>query len=66
MFWVFDQEARGSLASQPGMESIPPALEGDVLITGLPGKSLLEPFLKGNISWGPSELAYFYCNKTAT
>ena len=65
MFWVFDCEACGILASQPGIESIPPALEGEVLTTGLPGKPLFESILKGNISWGPSELAYFHCNKTA-
>ena len=50
MFSVFDCEACGILASQPGIESIPPALEGEVLTTGLPGKPLLEPILKGNIS----------------
>ena len=50
MFWVFDCEACGILASQPGIESIPPALEGEVLTTGLPGKPLFESILKGNIS----------------
>ena len=28
------------LTSQPGIEPLPPALEGEVLTTGLPGKSL--------------------------
>ena len=31
--------ACGILVLQPGMELVPPALEGRVLITGLPGKS---------------------------
>ena len=38
--YIFDQEACGILASQPGMEPTPPALEGKLLTTGLPGKSL--------------------------
>ena len=33
------REACGILASQPGMEPKPPALEGKLLTTGLPGKS---------------------------
>ena len=28
------------LSSQPGIEPVPPALEGEVLTTGPPGKSL--------------------------
>ena len=39
MFWFFSQEACGILAPQPGIELAPPALEGKVLIIGLPGKS---------------------------
>ena len=39
MFWFFGQEACGILAPQPGIKSAPPALEGKVLTTGLPGKS---------------------------
>ena len=35
-----DQEACGILATQPGMESTPLALEGKLLTTGLPGTSL--------------------------
>ena len=39
MSWFFGCEAYGILASQPGIKPIPPALEGKVLTTGLPGKS---------------------------
>ena len=39
MFWFFGHEACGILATQPGIEPTPPALEGEVLTTGLPGKS---------------------------
>ena len=39
MFWFFVREACGILAPRPGVEPAPPALEGEVLITGLPGKS---------------------------
>ena len=40
MFWFFGREACGILAPWPGIEPTPPALEGKVLTTGLPGKSL--------------------------
>ena len=36
-FWFPGHEACGMLAPQPGIEPIPPALEGEVLTTGLPG-----------------------------
>ena len=39
MFWFFGREARGILAPRPGIEPTSPALEGEVLTTGLPGKS---------------------------
>ena len=35
-FWVC--EACGILTPRPGIEPAPPALEGEVLTTGLPGK----------------------------
>ena len=38
MFWFFGYETLGILACQPGMEPAPPALEGEVLTTGPPGK----------------------------
>ena len=40
MFWVFGLEACGILAPRPGIEPSPPALEGEVLTTVPPGKSL--------------------------
>ena len=40
MFLFLGHEACGILA-QPGFEPTPPALEHEVLTTGLPGKSLL-------------------------
>ena len=39
MFCVFGHEACGILVTQPGMEPVLPVLEGEVLTTGLPGKS---------------------------
>ena len=39
VFWFFGREACGILAPQSGVEPAPPALEGEVLTTGLPGKS---------------------------
>ena len=43
MFWVFffffGHKAPGILAPGPGIEPATPALEGEVLTTGLPGKS---------------------------
>ena len=40
MFWFFSHEACGVLAPRPGVEPTRPALEGEVLTTGPPGKSL--------------------------
>ena len=40
MFWLFDCQACGILAHCPGIKPTPPALEGEVLTTELPGKSL--------------------------
>ena len=40
MFWFISQKASGILASWPGIEPIPHALEGEVSTTRLPGKSL--------------------------
>ena len=41
MFWLFSgQEACAIVARQPGIEPVPPAVEGEVLTTGPPGKSL--------------------------
>ena len=40
MFWFFGCKACRILAPQSGIEPAPPALEGEVLTTGRPGKSL--------------------------
>ena len=40
MCWLFGPEACGIPATGPGIEPAPPALEGEVLTTGPPGKSL--------------------------
>ena len=39
MFWFFDHEACGILASQPGMEPTSPALDSEVSTTEVLGKS---------------------------
>ena len=39
MFWLVGCKACGILAPRPGIEPSPPALEGEVLTTGPPGKS---------------------------
>ena len=38
MFRIFGHEACEILAPQPGIKPTPPALEGEVLTTGLRGK----------------------------
>ena len=45
MFWFFGHKACGILAPWPGIKPTPPALEGEVLTTGPPGKSLWFWFL---------------------
>ena len=41
MFWLYGQEARRILSPlQPGLKPTSPALEGKILTTGPPGKSL--------------------------
>ena len=39
MFGILGQEAYRILAPRPGIEPTPLALEGEILTTGLPGKS---------------------------
>ena len=39
MFWFFGCKAYRILFLQPGIEPTSPALEGEILFTGLPGKS---------------------------
>ena len=40
MFWIFGLEAYGISVYWPGIKPTPPALEGEVLTTALPEKSL--------------------------
>ena len=47
MFCFFGCEACGILPSQPGIKPAPPALQGEVLTTGPPEKSLIPVFLPG-------------------
>ena len=52
MFWFFGREAYGILAPRPGIEPTPPALEGEVLTTGPPGKSPSYKFLnQAPVTW---------------
>ena len=54
MFYVFGSETYGILAVWPGIELVPPELEGE-LTTGLPGKTL--PSLIWNFIGSDSGLA---------
>ena len=56
MFWFFGCEACGILAPRPGIEPAPPALEGEVLTTGPPGKSRLLSILNRKNTWSCIEL----------
>ena len=40
MFWVFGYKTCGISATQPETEPTPPALKGEVITIGPPGKSL--------------------------
>ena len=40
VLFFFAHEACGIFAPRPGTKPTPPALEGEVLVTGPPGKSL--------------------------
>ena len=50
MCWFFGHEACGILAPWPGNELAPPALEGEVLTTGWPGKSQYRLFQYRNFA----------------
>ena len=64
MFWFFGREACEILALWPGVEPTALALEGEVLTTGLPGRSLLLLLCHANstalaalsVAIGPSQL----------
>ena len=45
MSWFFGHKACGILALQPAIELASAALEGEVLTTGLPGKSHTDAWL---------------------
>ena len=68
MLWYFGHQAYRILAPQLGIEPTPPALEGEVLITGPPGKSLhmafycpiIAPFIPPLFLHGPSPLPSFH------
>ena len=51
MFWFFGHEACGILDPWPGMEPALPELEGKVLTTGPPGKSLSSLVLIEHFMW---------------
>ena len=51
-FWFFGCKVCGILAPRPGIEPTAPALAGEVLTTGPPGKSLQTFMMKGNIFTG--------------
>ena len=46
MFWFFGCEACGILIPWPGIEPVPPALEGEVLTTGSQGSPSLISYYK--------------------
>ena len=54
MLRFFDSQAYGVLAPQPGIKPSPPALEGEVLTTGPPGKSPRLTFLIKEIIYNDS------------
>ena len=53
-------QACGILALQAGIKPIPPPLEGEVLTTGQPGKSL-RPFSFKNMAWAGVKLYLNFC-----
>ena len=53
-------QACGILALQAGIKPIPPALEGEVLTAGQPGKSL-RPFSFKNMAWAGVKLYLNFC-----
>ena len=56
MFWFFwPGEACEISAPQPGIEPVPPALKGEVLATGPPGKSQLKVWKPAFPLWNNAE-----------
>ena len=70
LVWCFGHKAGGVSAPQPGIEPAPPALEGEVLTTGEPGRCqeytilwvFLPPVLKNGL---PLQLSPFLFPRTA-
>ena len=69
-FGVFGLDARRILAPPRGIEPVPPALEGEVLATGPPGKSLKCFFLLSLKSLMTKQQGqnhfHFYCHALST
>ena len=55
MFWCFGCEACGILASLPGIEPAPAALEGEVLTAEQPGKPPLCVLESSGLAWQPEQ-----------
>ena len=62
MFWFFDPKTCGILAPQPGIKPTPPALQGKVLTTGPPEKSLQNYVLKSKTGGPADKFACFVLN----
>ena len=58
--FVFCCKACRILAPQPRIELTTPALEGEALIAGLPGMSLLGSFLKSLLQWTTAMSAHLF------
>ena len=62
MFWFFGHEACGILAPLPGIKPTTPALEGEVLTSGLPGKSWVRPLFRDI----PQNIMFLLPSKSST
>ena len=63
MFWFFDHEACGILVPWPGIEPAHLVLEGKVLPTGSPGKSLEPPCYTAPILQAKCFLTFAECER---
>ena len=54
MFWFFGLEACGIEAPRPGIKPVLPALDGKILTTGPPGKSLSGSYLLFLLMYTPN------------
>ena len=55
MFWFFGHKTYGILVSWSGIEPAPTVQKGEVLTTGLPGKSLVFILLTNAFWWQVAE-----------